>query len=163
MIREVCLCPYCSSSVAIDCQHRKVVFDPDRPSGEPCSHLVCYWICLSYSGRGGKKLTKSSIWEIGRGAHDVNIRTSAKDAGLTNYFIDYSFDRLPRELIPRGKHRIAGDSAAQREEKNPGSGEFEIKLKGLWREALLDGWAIYAPEPAAVLAELDEVAFQYEA
>lgn len=162
MIREVCRCPYCSVPVAIDCQARNVVFDPDGASGAPCPHLVCYWICLSFSGRGGKKLTKSTIWEVGRGAHDVNILKSTKDAGLTHYLMDYSFGTLPKELRPRGKHFIVGDSAALREEKMPGTGEFEVKVKGRLRHTILDGWAIFAPNPSVVLAELDDVAFEYE-
>lgn len=162
MIREVSRCPYCSSSVAIDCQHRSILFDPDRPSGVPCPHLVCYWVCLSFCGRGGKKLTKSSIWEVGRGAHDVDVLKSTKDAGLTHYLLDYGFGTLPKELRPHGRHRLVGASAGQREEKKAGSGEFAIKLKGRLLQALLDGWAIFAPEPTSVLAELDDVAFEYE-
>ena len=162
MIREVCRCPYCSVPVAIDCQARTVVFDPDGTSGAPCPHLVCYWICLSFSGRGGKRLTKSTIWEVGRGVHDVNILKSTKDAGLTHYLMDYGFGTLPNELRPRGKHSIVGDSAALREEKKPGTGEFDVKVKGRLRRTILDGWAIFAPNPSAVSAELDDVAFEYE-
>jgi hypothetical protein len=162
MIREVCRCPYCSVPVAIDCQARNVVFDPDGTSGAPCPHLVCYWICLSFAGRGGKKLTKSTIWEVGRGAHDVNILESLDDAGLTHFLMDYGFGTLPEELRPQGDHRIVGDSAALREEAKPGTGEFDVKLNGRSRRAILDGWAIYAPEPSAVLKELEEVAYQYE-
>jgi len=162
MIREVCRCPYCSVPVAIDCVSKTVVCDPDGCSDGPCPHLVCYWICLSFCGKGAKKLTKSSIWEVGRGEHDVDILKSPEDAGLTHFLMDYGFGTLPEEFRPQGDHRIVGDSAALREVARPGTGEFDVKLNDRSRRAILDGWAIYAPEPSAVLQKLQEVAYQYD-
>jgi hypothetical protein len=109
-----------------------------------------------------RKHSKSWIWEVERGLRPVNILKHLEDAGLTHYLIDASGRNLPRDLIPAGEHFVVGATAMKREEINPGSGHFHLTVAGKRRNALLDGWALYAPRAKAVMKAVRKVSYAYD-
>jgi hypothetical protein len=62
---------------------------------------------------------------------------------------------LPEERLPAGAdYRVTGAGSLARDEVRPGSGEFPLAARGgPPLVALLDGWGVYAADPAALDAE----------
>ncbi len=164
MLQTISVCPYCRAVIAFDPEGRRTVFDPDRPASGPCSHLACYWICFAVddAGDSGPSLSHSRLWEIDRGEYAVDGRLHPDHASLTRYLCDYGFKNLPANLVPNSDHRIAGASAQEREERRPGTGEMTVVLDGRYRTAILDGWALFAPQPLNVCRQIRSLAHEYE-
>jgi hypothetical protein len=144
MIRQLAQCPYCNRcEVALD-DHPEVVFNPDTPEQSPCPHLA--WVDGRYSQ-----------WE--RTAHGAN-----RVIGSTEFRWDHpalaaveSQDGLPdylRELVNAGKgwpFAPAEDFAIALLSAEEKATDRKGKAYTVWD---VDGWALYARDPAAFAAAL---------
>lgn len=165
MIKEACRCPYCEVPVAVDCVSGEVVFDPDGLAAAPCPHLSCFWICRSFGG--GRKFAhehdRSWLWTVERGLTKIDAAVDLQDVALARYIMDCGSGRLTEGLLPTvATFTVVGGSAAEREERQPGSGDFCVPIRGKSRTAILDGWGLYSPTPQALMREIHELSFEYE-
>lgn len=165
MIKEVFRCPSCDQPVAIDCVSGEVVFDPDGLSALPCPHLSCFWICLSFVGgrKFSEKHTRSWLGTIGWGIRKIDAAANLQDVALTRYIMDCGSDTIADDLSPTdAMYTVVGGSAAERESRQHGSGEFCVSIRGKSRSAILDGWGLYSPTPQVLMREIHELSFEYE-
>lgn len=165
MIKEAFRCPYCDQPVAVDCVSGEVVFDPDGLSALPCPHLSCFWICRSFGG--GRKFAhehdRSWLGSIGRGITKIDAAADLQDVALARYIMDCGSGSLAEDLLPdEAMFTVVGGSAAEREERQRGSGDFRVPIGGKSRSAILDGWGLYSPTPQALMREIHELSFEYE-
>lgn len=165
MIKEACRCPYCEVPVAVDCVSGEVVFDPDGPSAAPCPHLSCFWICRSFGG--GRKFAqqhdRSWLWKVGRGLTKIDVGVGPQDVALTRYIMDCGSGSLAEDLLPDdAMFTVVGGSAAEREDRQAGTGDFRVSIRGKSRTAILDGWGIYSQTPQALMKAINELSFEYE-
>lgn len=158
MIREICRCPYCGEGqIAVDDDLPEIVFDADRPAGSPCPHLAFAWVGLpAFEGaddenRDCEDRSGFWLWAFGQGLR--RWRPENPQDLLDEYLPQLCCDLLPAEMIPKGTpFIISGGTAGEREEQQPGSGEFSLsgRREGEPLMAILDGWGIYAQDPAAL-------------
>ena len=165
MIKEVFRCPSCDQPVAIDCVSEEIVFDPDGLYALPCPHLSCFWICLSFVGgrKFAEKHTRSWLGTIGRGIRKIDAAADLQDIALTRYIMDCGSDTIADDLFPTvAMYTVVGGSAAERENRQRGSGEFRVLIRGKSRSAILDGWGLYSQTPQKMMQEINELSFEYE-
>ena len=122
MIKNAFGCPYCDRQVAIDCGTGEIVFNPDGPRGSPCSHLACFWICLSFDEAAAGR-SRSWVWTCERGIVKIDSHAPLRDVALVRYIMDCGSGILEAELWPTDRaFQIVGGSAAKLEAKIPGAG-----------------------------------------
>lgn len=128
--------------------------------GTPIARLV---LGRRRPARKIKERTRSWIWNVGCEMRKVDILKNINDAAMTHYIIDVGFGTIAKDLLPtQSTFQIAGASAAEREERCPGSGELPVQLSGRRYRAILDGWAFYSQTPLALMSEINQLAFEYE-
>jgi hypothetical protein len=59
------------------------------------------------------------------------------------------------EFIPIGDHVVLGETAMEREKSRPGTGEFTVIRQKQVLEGVLDGWAMFAAQPAMVMEQVN--------
>jgi hypothetical protein len=155
MIREVARCPYCHGGViAVDDDPLTLLLNPDRACAEPCPHLAFATVLLHAYGPGsGMRAVEghTAAWLWVRGEGPRRLPWDRFDP-LADYLggiagEDYTDDR------PAVEYRLAGGTAGEREEARPGTGEFALPARGAGPQlhGILDGWAFYSPDPAALV------------
>jgi hypothetical protein len=157
MIRTVEACPICNAVIGIDDRNAAIVFNPDRADPEPCPHLTCFWMMLSVH-TGGRTQAFDWVWEYGKGLRaGKDDPMPIEDRQIGDYLLLYpDFDDDTQYLIPKAAHFVVGASAGAREDKKLGSGEFLVVRGNGLVAGLLDGWAIFAPQPAKVMKEIQQ-------
>jgi hypothetical protein len=137
------------------------VFDPDRPAGGACAHLAfaCAWLDAARAAWGGTWAgapgrSGAWLWAWGEGLRRPRGGPVERD-DLTDYVLDWACGTLPEERLPAGAdYRGTGAGSLARDEARPGSGEFPLAGQGgPPLVALLDGWGVFAADPAALAAE----------
>jgi hypothetical protein len=80
---------------------------------------------------------------------------------LYDYVVGISCDLLAeRERPPQTRHVVAGASAMERENEEPGSGRLTWVVPGIKGaiDGLFDGYAIYSRKPEVLVAEIKRLA-----
>jgi hypothetical protein len=129
---------------------------PDaRGDGRPCRHLAFLSVGLEAfdpDDRRDNRRTRLWLWAAGEG-----LRVLPGDpVDPVMEYVDLLACRVEveGEDPPRGEYRIAGMSAGERERDRPGSGRFPVPGSGGRLGWVFDGHGLYAPDPAALVAEV---------
>jgi hypothetical protein len=74
---------------------------------------------------------------------------------LADYVLDLALGQLLEERLPAdADYRVTGAGSLARDEARPGSGAFPLSGRGgPPLVARVDGWGVYAADPAALAAE----------
>jgi hypothetical protein len=157
MIREVARCPYCDGGgIAVDDDPLTLLFNPDRPGGEPCRHLAFASVGLEalspvLYGLPMDGHSAGWLWVRGEGLRRL---TRGHIDPLADYVDMLACDLIPGpEDLPAVEYLVAGATAGDREEARPGTGEFPFAARGAGPQFLgiLDGWGLYARDPEALV------------
>lgn len=156
----VACCPYCRGCrVTLSDGPRGWEFGLRYTGAVACSHLVFASVGVHVvSEAGGRVVGRrcgSWFWAFGTGLR-VLARKGAPDP-VTAYVTELCCGLTGAGERPRWpEYVVAGATAGEREARRPGSGEFPVSGRAgedLW--AVLDGWAVFSPGPAALAAEVD--------
>lgn len=171
VIKHLATCPECSAQVGVDAATGRLLFTPEggestvrgeTNSARPCPHLACMWASLAASwtrpdgsSSADNGHSREWIWESGRGLYPADSNGNPDHLALVFYLTDYFFRSLPAKLRPASKHTFVGASAMFRDQAAPGSGEFLLARDGdALLHATLDGYAVFARDPQAVMQEI---------
>jgi hypothetical protein len=161
MIREICRCPDCRQACGLDDEVLDLVFE----LGAPCEH--CAFLAAWLGAYEGERVVESRscllLWVRGEGLQ--RIRTSELPDSLCEYVQMLATNDIPgcppllsAEDLPVGvKYAVTGGTSTQREEAQPGSGEFLLaEGGGPALSADLDGWGLFSHNPDAAVAAIRE-------
>lgn len=153
MIVTLADCPYCHRGrVGFDAHRPRLVFNPDRHLPHPCPHLaaVCGELAVDRAGPDDDLETDAE-----RSRHWIWIRNALKaffhpgEAGEHDGLFGYLAALGSGEIVPRVPFRAVGGTSTEREEANPGRGQFLLCVPGqppLY--CALYGWVFYTTDPA---------------
>jgi hypothetical protein len=123
------------------------LFNPEILAPEPCAHLAASTGALHVEQHGTAQpiQSRSLDWLWLRGPGFVKDTWNGyAELALVTYLLEVILDELAEpSFAPPRPFIIAGGTFPQREERQPGTGEFRVAGPGRMI-GILDAWALYA-------------------